>query len=92
MTHMKALLVDRRWLVLGSANFDVWSYRSQQEYLVVLTEPGLVEEFRSRVAEPDLARSRPSPRPDVTRDRDPRNLEARLAGLALLASVGARPR
>ena len=92
MTHMKALLVDRRRLVLGSANFDVWSYRSQQEYLVVLTEPGLVEEFRSRVAEPDLARSRPSPRPDWTKDRDPRNLEARLAGLALLASVGARPR
>ncbi len=92
MTHMKALLVDRRWLVLGSANFDVWSYRSQQEYLVVLTEPGLVEEFRGRVAEPDLARSRPSPRPDRTMHRDPRNLEARLAGLALLASVGARPR
>ena len=28
MTHMKALLIDDQCLVLGSANFDVWSDRS----------------------------------------------------------------
>jgi cardiolipin synthase len=90
MTHMKALLVDRRWLVLGSANFDFWSYRSQQEYLAVVSEPRLVAEFRARVAEPDAARSRPCPEPEGTRDS--RGLETRLAGLALVASLGARAR
>ena len=90
MTHMKALLVDRRWLVLGSANFDVWSYRSQQEYLVVINEPATVAEFRRRVVEPDLACSRPCPR--SREPWDTRGVEVRLAGLAFLASLGARPR
>jgi phosphatidylserine/phosphatidylglycerophosphate/cardiolipin synthase-like enzyme len=88
MTHMKALLVDRRALVVGSANFDVWSYRSQQEYLAVVREPGIVAEFERRVVAPDLACSRPWPR--APQARDARGLEARLAGLALLASLGAR--
>jgi cardiolipin synthase len=88
MTHMKALLVDRRALVVGSANFDVWSYRSQQEYLAVVHEPEIVAEFERRVVDPDLACSRPWPR--ARQERDARGLEARLAGLALLASLGAR--
>lgn len=88
MTHMKALLVDRRALVVGSANFDVWSYRSQQEYLAIVREPGLVAEFERRVVELDLACSKPWPR--APHARDARGLEARLAGLALLASLGAR--
>jgi cardiolipin synthase len=89
MTHMKALLVDRRTLVLGSANFDVWSYRSQREYVAVIRDPATLAQFQRRVVEPDLARSRSSPwqRPA----KDPRGLEVRLAGLALLASLGARP-
>ncbi len=90
MTHMKALLVDGRRLVLGSANFDVWSYRSQQEYVVVVSEPATIAEFRRRVAEPDLACSRPCPRQEGARGS--RGLEARMAGLALLASLGARTR
>src|SRR6185436_18768923 len=88
MTHMKALLVDRRALVVGSANFDVWSYRSQQEYLAIVREPSLLAEFERRVVEPDLASSLPWAR--APRARDARGLEARLAGLALLASLGAR--
>jgi cardiolipin synthase len=89
MTHMKALLVDGRWLVLGSANFDVWSDRSQQEYVLVVSEPRTIAEFRRRVVEPDLACSRPAP-PDTARDS--RGVETRLAGLAVLASLGARSR
>lgn len=89
MTHVKALLVDGSRLVLGSANFDVWSYHSQQEYLLVASEPGIIEDFRRRVAEPDLACSTPLP-PGAARDG--RGMEARLAGLALLASLGARAR
>jgi cardiolipin synthase len=89
MTHVKALLVDGSRLVLGSANFDVWSYHSQQEYLLVATEPGLIEDFRRRVAEPDLAVSKPLPPGGA---RNERGTETRLAGLALLASLGARAR
>jgi cardiolipin synthase len=57
MTHMKALLVDGRSLVLGSANFDVWSYRFQQEFLAIVTDATVISDFTARVLEPDLARS-----------------------------------
>lgn len=90
MTHMKALVVDRRALVTGSANFDVWSYRSQQEYLAVIREPATVAAFVRDVLEPDLAVSRPGP--EAPLPRDTRLLEARLAALPLLASLGARGR
>ena len=59
MTHMKALLVDERVLVVGSANFDVLSYRFQQEFMAIVTDPRLVEDFRNRVVEVDLRRSAP---------------------------------
>jgi cardiolipin synthase len=88
MTHMKALFVDRRVLVVGSANFDVLSYRAQAEYVAVIREPGLLAEFERRVMDPDLAVSHPWTRP--TRARDVRGIEARLAGLSLLATLGAR--
>jgi cardiolipin synthase len=90
MTHMKALLVDDRCLILGSANFDVWSDRSQHEYIVVASEPRTIAEFRRRVVEPDLTRSRPCPRAYASEGS--RGLEVRLAGLAVLAALGARAR
>jgi phosphatidylserine/phosphatidylglycerophosphate/cardiolipin synthase-like enzyme len=59
MTHMKALLVDGEILVLGSANFDLWSYHFQGEYLARVTDPAAVEDFRTRVAAEGLRGSRP---------------------------------
>lgn len=88
MTHMKVLVVDRRVVVTGSANFDAWSYRSQQEYLAVVREPAAVAAVVKGVLEPDLAASRPGPM--LALARDTRLLEARLAALPLLASLGAR--
>jgi len=88
MTHMKALFVDRRVLVVGSANFDVWSYRSQAEYVALIREPGLLAEFERRVCVPDRAASRPwRAEPDT---RAARRAQTRMAGLNLLASLGAR--
>jgi len=58
MTHMKAMLVDDRVLVVGSANFELWSYRFQQEYICVVTDPGLIAQFRERVVGPDCALAR----------------------------------
>ena len=59
MTHMKALLVDEATLVLGSANFDLWSYHFQGEHLARVTDPGVVADFRTRVAVEGLRRSQP---------------------------------
>ena len=59
MTHLKAMLVDGRALVMGSANFDVWSYRFQQEYLATITDPGVIEDFEDRVVVRDVRDSRP---------------------------------
>src|SRR5262249_22314633 len=59
MPQMKALLVDGRSLVLGSANFDVWSSRFQQEFLAVVPAPAVIGAFRDRVLGPDVQRSTP---------------------------------
>jgi cardiolipin synthase len=59
MTHMKALLVDGATLVVGSANFDLWSYHFQGEYLARVTDPRVVEDFRARVMAEGLRGSRP---------------------------------
>jgi cardiolipin synthase len=59
MIHMKAILVDGDTLIVGSANFELWSYWFQQEIVAVVDDPAAVGDFRARVVEPDLARSRP---------------------------------
>ena len=56
MTHLKALVSDDT-LIVGSANFDFVSYRLQPEIVFVLRHPDIVNEFKMRVLEPDLARS-----------------------------------
>src|SRR5262245_41940152 len=61
MTHMKALLVDDTTLVLGSANFDLWSYRYQREYLAVVTDPAPIADFRARTVAEGLRGSHRAP-------------------------------
>lgn len=60
MTHLKAMLIDGRTLVLGSSNFDYLSYRVLGEVLAIVEHPGVVQDFVRRVATPDLARARPT--------------------------------
>jgi cardiolipin synthase len=60
MSHLKAILIDNRWLVLGSSNFDYLSYRLHQEIIAVITAPDVIEQFRRQVLQPDLARSIPA--------------------------------
>jgi len=88
MTHMKALLVDGRVLVVGSANFDVWSYRFQPEFLAVVTDAEVVEEFRTRVVEEDLRRSIPCE--PALGPLAGRATELRLAALGGLAALWKR--
>jgi cardiolipin synthase len=63
MTHLKAMLIDAEALVLGSANFDIWSYHFQGEYLAVVREPELVRDFERRILAQGMAGSRPLSEP-----------------------------
>lgn len=61
MTHLKAMLIDDSHLVLGSSNFDFFSYRFEQETMAITTDAALILDFITRIVEPDLARSIPAP-------------------------------
>lgn len=67
MTHLKAMLVDEEVLVVGSSNFDYFSYRTQQEVVAVVTRPDLVQDFIKRVRDADLAQSRAADADEVSR-------------------------
>ncbi|HXM36657.1 MAG TPA: phosphatidylserine/phosphatidylglycerophosphate/cardiolipin synthase family protein [Pyrinomonadaceae bacterium] len=57
MSHLKAMLIDDRYLIAGSSNFDFLSYHVYEEILAIITEPQLIADFRRRVLEVDLANS-----------------------------------
>ncbi len=81
MTHMKALMVDECVLVVGSANFDVLSFRFQQEFMAIVTDNRLIDDFKVRVVEEDLRRSAPC-----------REIHGRLATRLTEARLGALDR
>lgn len=60
MIHLKVLLIDDRVLVMGSSNFDIVSYRAEQEIVVLVTDSAVIREVTRRVLEPDLEVSRPA--------------------------------
>jgi cardiolipin synthase A/B len=64
MNHLKAILIDSTTLVVGSANFDYFSYHINQELMFVTTNHALVRDFRDRVHDPDMARARSVPLSD----------------------------
>lgn len=55
MSHLKAMLIDDRELVVGSSNFDFVSYHAQAEYVAILTDAQVVADFRALVLQPDHA-------------------------------------
>jgi len=59
LTHLKAILVDGRELVMGSANFDFFSYSIYQEIVAVVRDPAAITAFKDRVVVPDLEKSAP---------------------------------
>jgi cardiolipin synthase len=56
MSHVKAMIVDGETLVIGSSNFDLLSYETQQEIVAIVRDRSVVEQFRRDVFEADLAR------------------------------------
>ena len=57
MNHLKAILIDDETLILGSCNFDFLNYTLHQEIAVVIHDPGVIREFKTRVQGPNLANS-----------------------------------
>ncbi len=60
MIHLKGMLLDDRTLVLGSSNFDFVSYHAEEEFVAVVTDPALAEDFRRRVIDPALEDALPA--------------------------------
>ncbi len=54
MIHLKALMIDRRELVLGSSNFDFVSYHGEEELVVVISDAALIAQFEAQVLGPLL--------------------------------------
>jgi cardiolipin synthase A/B len=54
MTHLKSILIDNKYLLLGSANFDFVSYYFDAEIIAVIQDKQVIEEFKARVITPDL--------------------------------------
>jgi cardiolipin synthase len=57
MSHLKAMLIDDRYLIAGSSNFDFLSYHVYEEIVAIITEPQVIADFRRQVLEVDLAKS-----------------------------------
>ncbi len=55
--HAKAMLIDDRWITLGSANLDLRSFHRNYEINVVIDSPAFGDQVR-RMFDEDLARSR----------------------------------
>ena len=59
MSHLKAMLIDDRELIVGSSNFDYLSYRIYEEIVAIISDPQVIADFRAQVMEPDLRDSEP---------------------------------
>jgi cardiolipin synthase len=57
MSHLKAMLVDDQFLVVGSSNFDFLSYRLYEEIVAVITDAEVIASFREQVMVEDLRHS-----------------------------------
>jgi len=60
MSHLKAMLIDDKHLIVGSSNFDFVSVAAQEELMAVITTPGLIEDFRRRIVGPALEGALPA--------------------------------
>jgi cardiolipin synthase len=59
MTHLKAMLIDQRYLIFGSSNYDYLSYQFHDEIVAIITNPELISEFEARIFQEDIRNSEP---------------------------------
>jgi len=60
MSHLKAMLIDEQYLILGSSNFDFLSSEIMQEVIAVITNKNTITEFREKVLDVDLRQTVPN--------------------------------
>lgn len=59
LTHLKAMLIDNKFLIVGSSNFEFLSYNLYHELVAVVKQPETIAAFREKVMLPDLQISLP---------------------------------
>lgn len=57
MMHLKAILIDDDYLLVGSSNFDFLSASVLQEIVAGTSDPAAIADFRRRVLEEDLSKT-----------------------------------
>ena len=82
MSHLKGMLIDDAHLVVGSSNFDFVSLAAEEELMAVITEPGVIADFRRQIIEPALLEAQPPG------DRPVSRLAGLASGLALRIADG----
>jgi cardiolipin synthase len=87
MNHMKAMMIDERTLIAGSSNFDAMSFHILEELFVMTSDAGVLDAFKRRVWELDVAASRPWKPCKSFRDRLGHGAVRALAGLARVAAL-----
>lgn len=60
MSHLKAMLIDGRTLVVGSCNFDFVGHAAEEELAVVIDLPEPIGDFERLVIGPALAAAEPA--------------------------------
>jgi cardiolipin synthase len=60
MMHLKAMLIDDRYLIAGSSNFDFLSSELMQEIVAVITDEPTIAEFKRKVLNADLQHAVPN--------------------------------
>lgn len=58
MSHLKAMVIDNNYLILGSWNFDYLGFKLFQENIVIITQKNTIIEFKERIINDDLNKSR----------------------------------
>ncbi len=60
MMHLKAMLIDNRYLIAGSSNFDFLSSEIMPEVVAVITDEPTIAEFKRKVLHVDLQNAIPN--------------------------------
>jgi cardiolipin synthase len=60
MMHLKAMLIDDRYLIAGSSNFDFLSSELMQEIVAVITDEDAIADFKRKVLQVDLQQAVPN--------------------------------
>ena len=68
VVHAKVLIADDQ-VSFGTLNFDGWALYRDFELGMIVQDPTTVEQFETRLFEPDIGRSQPAQPPDGLVDR-----------------------